>query len=94
MSYAMVGQPTLFFCFRATGCFIILKLFIFTFKQKKYVVSEKYSSRPITRQPFQWNYMRDDGDNDELRNSTISSNCQNSQQGKLLIVDDRGTARC
>ncbi|KAK7475021.1 hypothetical protein BaRGS_00033702 [Batillaria attramentaria] len=49
------------------------------------LVAEEYASKRTLRQPFQWEPLPDSPENE-----TQVRLCRNSQQGKSLIVDERG----
>ena len=53
--------------------------------QHQDLVSEDYASKRTLRQPFQWDPLPDVEQND-----TKVRPCRNSQQGKSLIVDEKG----
>ncbi|XP_025090653.1 UPF0454 protein C12orf49 homolog [Pomacea canaliculata] len=70
------------------GVIFICSLLYFlatTFSKRSDLVLEEYASKKTLRQAFEWNPLPDSPQNDSQTRF-----CRNSEQGKSLIVDDKG----
>ncbi|XP_076453205.1 SREBP regulating gene protein-like [Babylonia areolata] len=63
----------------------LLYFLVTTFSKHQDLVSEDYASKRTLRQAFQWEPLPDAD-----RNDTQVRLCRNSEQGKSLIVDEKG----